>query len=444
MVHCATVLRHSAAWLLPSLHDMTTMRTEHERPAVVSPAAAMVGSERHERGSEAGPERRAFRNAVLAALGVFVVTRLCMAAAAAVRAAQITVDARAAGDDPTAGPAGLMLGVLSSWDGEWYMEIVRTGYPGYVPPDITFFQLEARVAFFPVFPLVVRVATRIVHVVAPGVGDVYMALLINTVMAVVAIVLIGLLAKRLYGLETAKRAMVLFAIFPGSFVLSYTYAEPIFFVVALACMLMLLDERWALAGAFAAIGTATRPNGVALVAACAVASFFAIRSRRDWSSLVAPLLAPIGLVAFHLYLGFQTGEWGVWFRVQSEAWEEGTSFGATAVTNTLEFIGNPFGSPTDAVTALSFVCMLAGLWCMWRKPLPASMVAYIVVILALMLIPATVTARPRFIYTAFPLLIAVAAWWPRRDRYGWELFTLVCGAGLVGLTGLYAVYGVIP
>jgi hypothetical protein len=61
-----------------------------------------------------------------------------------------------------------------------------------------------------------------------------------------------------------------------------------------------------------------------------------------------------------------------------------------------------------------------------------------------MLVPATVTARPRFIYTAFPLLIAVAAWWPRRDRYGWELFTLVCGAGLVGLTGLYAVYGVIP
>ncbi|MEJ7721491.1 MAG: hypothetical protein WKF58_14130 [Ilumatobacteraceae bacterium] len=140
-------------------------------------------------------------------------------------------------------------------------------------------------------------------------------------------------------------------------------------------------------------------------------------------------MAPIGIAAFHLYLTFQTGEWGVWFRVQSEAWEEGTSFGRTAVSNTLDFFRNPFTSPTDAITALSFLCMLGGLWCLWKRPLPSPLVAYTAVILALMLIPATVTARPRFLYTAFPLLIAVAAWWPRRDRYGWELTLLACGGG---------------
>ena len=73
------------------------------------------------------------------------------------------------------------------------------------------------------------------------------------------------------------------------------------------------------------------------------------------------------------------------------------------------------------------------------------MLAYVVVILALMLLPNTVTARPRFLYTAFPLLISVAAWWSHRDRIGWEL-TLVgaCSAGLVTLTGLYGVFGAIP
>ena len=44
------------------------------------------------------------------------------------------------------------------------------------------------------------------------------------------------------------------------------------------------------------------------------------------------------------------------------------------------------------------------------------MVAYIAVVVALMLLPATVTARPRFLFTAFPLFISAAAWWPRRDR----------------------------
>ena len=38
--------------------------------------------------------------------------------------------------------------------------------------------------------------------------------------------------------------------------------------------------------------------------------------------------------------------------------------------------------------------LLLGLWCLWRKRLPWPMVAYIAVVVMLMLLPATVTARP--------------------------------------------------
>jgi hypothetical protein len=55
-----------------------------------------------------------------------------------------------------------------------------------------------------------------------------------------------------------------------------------------------------------------------------------------------------------------------------------------------------------------------------------------------------VTARPRFLFTAFPLVIPVAAWFPRRDRVAWELMLVACGAGLAALTGLYAAFGAIP
>ena len=87
---------------------------------------------------------------------------------------------------------------------------------------------------------------------------------------------------------------------------------------------------------------------------------------------------------------------------------------------------------------------MLGLWCLWRKPLPWPMVAYIAVVIALMLLPATVTARPRFLFTAFPLFISAAAWWPRRDRAVWDLVLVACGAGLTGLTALYGVFGAIP
>jgi hypothetical protein len=374
--------------------------------------------------------RRDWYRAVGVGLAAFVVSRLCVLAGAGVRASQVVVDANNDGEPRPGSPVGLIAGVFTQWDGLWYMEIVRGGYPRSVPPDITYFQLEARTAFFPLFPTIARAADRVLPA-----GDSFAALFVNLVLSVAAVVLVGVLARRLFDVPVAERAMVLFAVFPGSFVLSYAYAEALLIVLAAACLFFLLDERWLLAGVTAALATATRPNGVALVAACAVAAGIAIYRRRDWLSLVAPLLAPIGFVSFQLFLAGHTGERWVWFRVQREAWREGTSFGATAISNTVSFFTHPFAS---------FFALLGGLWCLWKRRLPWPIVAYVAVVIALMLLPSTVTARPRFLFTAFPLFISVAAWWPRRDRVGWDMMMVLCGAGLTALTTLYAVFGAIP
>jgi hypothetical protein len=386
------------------------------------------------------PEQlRSWNRAVAIGICAFVVSRLCVLAGAAVRASQVTVDANLALEPRPGTPLGLVSGVFTQWDGLWYLEIVRSGYPRSIPPDITYFQLEARAAFFPMYPMLVRALDPVI----PG-GDTIAALFVNFVLSIGAVVLVGVLARRLFDTDVAERAMVLFAVFPGSFVLSYAYAEALLIVLAALCLWFLLDDRWLLAGIAAALATATRPNGIALVAACAVAAFIAIYRRRDWTSLVAPLLAPIGFIAFQVFLADHTGESRPWFRVQREAWREGTSFGATAISNTLSFISHPLASPTDALTAVSMAALALGLWCLWRKRLPWPMIAYVAVVVALMLVPATVTARPRFLLTAFPLFISAAAWWPRRDRAIWDLMLVSCGAGLVALTTLYGVFGAIP
>jgi Glycosyltransferase family 87 len=384
-------------------------------------------------------EGRSWNRAVAIGIAAFIVSRLCMLAGASVRAAQVTVDAHDRLEPVPGSPWGLVSGVFTQWDGLWYMEIVRNGYPTSIPPNITYFQLEARAAFFPLFPMVVRVFDHIV----PG-GDTLAALSLNVILAVGGMIVVGHLARRLYDNDVAERAMVLFAVFPGSFVLSYAYAEALLILLAALCLWFLLDERWLLAGVTAALATATRPNGLALVAACAVAALIAIKRHRDWWSLLAPALAPIGFVAFQGYLWFHTDESWAWFRVQRQAWREGTSFGGTAISNTFSFFTHPLASPTDALTAVSMAALLLGLWCLWRKRLPLPMVAYIGVVVVLMLLPATVTARPRFLFTAFPLFISAAAWWPRRDRAIWDLMLVTCGAGLCALTALYGVFGAIP
>ncbi len=400
--------------------------------------------------ASAEPEDASWTRALAVGLAAYAVSRLCVLAGTAVRAAQKAVDARADGAvEPSA--ASTILEALASWDGLWYLEIVRSGYPDSIPAEITYEQVEARAAFFPVFPWLVRGLDRVL----PG-GDTFAALSLNFVFGAIAVVLVGILARRLYSVGVAARAMTLFAIFPGSAVLSFAYSEATLIVLAAACLIFLVDERWWLAGIAAALATATRPNGIALVAACAVAALLAIRRSRDWWSLVSVALAPIGFLFFQWYVDRTAGESGAWFRVQREAWAEGTSFGATAVTNTLEFLRHPLSSPTDALTALTMLALIGMVFCTWKVRLALPLVAFCAVVVALMLIPETVTARPRFLFTAFPFFIAVAAWWPepRVDEHdhrrasweyaGWDLTLVLCGAGLAALTGLYAVFGVIP
>ncbi len=400
-------------------------------------------------GPAADPGRATWTRALVVGLGVYLVSRLCVIGATAVRAAQMTVDARADGE-PERGAATIIGEVLTSWDGRWYLELVRRGYPSSIPADITYEQIEARAAFFPLYPWTVRTLDWVL----PG-GDTLAALFLNFVLGAVSVVLVGLLAKRLYSVSVAARSMTLYAVFPGSAILSFAYSEALLIVLAAACLLLLIDERWLLAGLAAGLATATRPNGIAVVAACAVASFLAIRRSRQWWSLASVAMAPVGFLAFQWYVDHTAGERGAWFRVQREAWSEGTSFGATAVANTWGFVTSPLSSPADALTALSMAVLIFMVFCAWKIRLPWTLAAYCAVVVALMLIPETVTARPRFLFTAFPFFIAIAAWWPEASEQesddrasweylGWDATLVVCGAGLATLTGLYAVFGVIP
>jgi Gpi18-like mannosyltransferase len=361
----------------------------------------------------------------------FVISRLMVLGAAGVVAA-------AKQPRPTSA-ARPILEVLTSWDGLWYMEVVRRGYPTEVPDPVTFFHLEARTAFFPLYPALVRWADAVL----PG-RDTFAALAVNALFGLLFVLAVGLLTRDIWGDRAAGRAMVLTALFPGSFVLSFAYSEPTMLALAAFCLLALQRRWWLTAGVLAALATAARPNAVALVAAAAVASFLAIRRERDWRSLWAPLLAPIGFIGYMLFLWHQTGEKTVWFRVQQQAWNEGASFGWTAIRDIFDFVTHPFDSAVNVITSLSVIAVIVMLVALWKARPPAPVVAYTLVVVGLMLLPATVTARPRFLLTAFPLVIAVAVLWPDEDREWWGMLLALCGAGLTGVVVTYGLLAAIP
>lgn len=380
------------------------------------------------------PSRRALRRG----LAAYAMTRVFVVLAGAVTVASWAVFDRNEGKVPKSGHLAL-LDYFALWDGHWYMEIARIGYPRDIPAGVTYEIPEARAAFFPVYPRLVHYLDRIL----PG-GPVLVGVILNLILGAVFVYLVGRIAKRLRNDIVAERAMILVSLFPGSFVLGWAYSEALMLVCAAACLVALMDERWLSAGLWALVATATRPNAVALALACAVVAVpVAWRSRRP-GPLVAPLLAPLGYVGFMAFLRWHTGESWAWFRVQREAWDEGTSFGLTVLQHLWELATGPFSSATRLLTGISFVTLVVMVWASRRRPLPMAATAYSYGVLFLMLLPATVTARPRFLFTAFPFLISVAALYREDDDTWWPVTVACLSAGLVAVCALYGVRGAIP
>lgn len=381
-----------------------------------------------------GPSRESLRRAAV----VFVVSRLFVVAAGAVSVAAWAVMDRNMKRVPSPGLDGLVE-FFAIWDGHWYMEVARHGYPRVIQADVTYLVPDARAAFFPLFPRIVHYLDNVV----PG-GPIWVGVILNLLLGALFVYLVGCLAGRYWSPRVAERSMILVSLFPGSFVLGWTYSEALLLVLAAGTLLAVGDRRWILAGALALLAGLTRPNATAVMVACLVASLMALRERREWRSLWAPALAPLGFLGFMVFLAWHTGERLPWFRVQREAWDEGTSFGYRALLDVFEFVVSPFSSPTNMLTAVTIGLVGGLLVISRRKRLPAFVDAYSYTVLFMMLLPATVTARPRFLFTAFPLLISWAAELEDRSEETWFVTALVLGGSLVAVTALYGVRGAIP
>ncbi|HYH49259.1 MAG TPA: hypothetical protein VEG38_06900, partial [Acidimicrobiia bacterium] len=132
--------------------------------------------------------------------------------------------------------------VVTVWDGRWYEKIALHGYPHAVPQGDfyagTGSNAQSAVAFFPLYPLLMRALDRIL----PGGADVA-GVVLSLLLGALATVLVWFVAEKVAGRRVADRAAVLFAFSPGAFVLSLVYAEGLLIVLSAGCMLALLDRR---------------------------------------------------------------------------------------------------------------------------------------------------------------------------------------------------------
>lgn len=296
-----------------------------------------------------------------------------------------------------------MRAALAHWDGGWYLTVAESGYARGLPPAGA--PPETNLAFFPLFPALVRGLSEV-----SGLSPFRTAVVANLVLGTASAVLIWLLARHLGDAPFADRAAALYAFGPATFVLSMVYSEPLMLTLALGCLYALVRRWWLAAGLLAGLATATRPNALALCVACGVAAVLAIAQRREWRALLAPALSPIGVVAFFVYLHSHTGDFFIWTRAQQSGWGQGFDGGLEMIKASGRQLAHP-GSDLNEVTAgLSLLFVVVAVVALIRWKPPAALTTYAAVVIALGYLSPTLSSRPRFAMTAFPLVMAVAHW----------------------------------
>lgn len=289
----------------------------------------------------------------------------------------------------------------ASWDGPYYYGAATVGYQRFLPM-LDGQVMKSQLGFFPLYPLSMRAVSSI-----PGIGPLDAGLPISLLGGLVATVLVWRLADAVWDRPTADRAAALFAFFPGSFVFSMVYSEGLMLALSAGCLLALHRQRWLLAGALGALATATRPNALALVAAATVAAFLAIRDDRTWSALAAPALAPLGFVAFHVFLRLHLGRWDAYVRTQSEAWGQEVSLLATPRT-VGDFLASPFADVNVTLAVAGLVLGAVAFVLLVQARPPPALLAFTATILVISLGSEGLGLKPRFLLTAFPLVYGVA------------------------------------
>ena len=410
--------------------------------------------------ARAGLRARMAADAALAdAWHALWVSRLLVWAAAIAAVVLFGLSDRAADFDPAGvttpfGATGDALAApLGRWDSVWFLAIADGGYDG-----------GAREAFFPLYPLLVRV-------VAPFGSESALigGALLSTALLGVALVLLHRLVALDFDRAVARNAVLVTALFPMAFFFSAVYSESLFLALSVGAVLAARRERWAWAGVLGALAAATRSAGVVLLVPLVMIYLWDV-ARPRWNAR-RPLradvlwlaLVPLGLVAYCAYLGLAGHDalapfhaQDVWFRSFAGpfvgAWDglvaafDGARQLWSGAREPVYFEaagGDPFVVARHNLELFAWLVLaLVAVGGVLRR-LPAAYGAYVVAALALPLsypvAPQPLMSLPRFVAVLFPLAIWLAAWMTGRavrER-------LVLGAFAVALavyTGIFATW----
>lgn len=268
---------------------------------------------------------RALAHPVRTVLAVYAVARLVALLALWVAATWFQNPAGVGHADPGIGD------LFSLWDGVWYEQIARDGYPVPLPVDADSGKVTYSAwAFYPLYPYLVKL------VMLTGLPFTAAGVLLNVVLGAVAAVLIwALLRTGVHADRQPQRerlalvAACLWCFYPTTAVMLKPYTEALAVALVAGALLLIVLRRYLLVALVALpLGLA---RGVAPALGCAALIHLVVRWREDRAAGIRPLdgqrasavvmlgALAVSAVAWPVVAGLVTGVPTAFFDVQA-AW----------------------------------------------------------------------------------------------------------------------------
>jgi len=288
-----------------------------------------------------------------------------------------------------------------AFDASYYAYIASHGYPTSLP-----LTGGSPIAFLPGYPLVVRGADELFHL------PVWLGLVVvSVVFGAIATVVVTLVACESSHSRDDWTTGLWWQLLPMSFLFCIGYSEALFVSAAGLALLLCMRRRWVLAGVAAAVSATVLASGIVFVAVGVVAALAPPPGhRRTLRPLAISVIAPLGLLAYFIYLWRHVGSFFAWKTAEQRGWQIHEDFGIAAIKFAGHAILYPAQHPWFDIVTLSMLGVLTLLVLAIRQHVPWVAIVYVVGILFLATTSgvATLSSFPRVAFTAFPLFIPLA------------------------------------
>ena len=312
------------------------------------------------------------------------------------------------------------LSMWAKWDSQYYVDIAQNGY-WYRP------EKQSNVAFFPVYPLLMRLTAPLVN------NDVVMAgFLLSNAAFLGALFFLYKLTELELDSDSAKRTVFYLALFPTSFFFSSIYTESLFLLLAVATMYYARRQIWILAALLGLFTAATRNLGV-LLCPLVVWEWLRVQGwslknlhkkeswtnllhgfRHHWFDLIIISIIPLGLFAYVYFLQINFERPLAFIETQA-AWGRQNIGPVAVIIQSIKFLLNTTLNKSwmtnfwNTSTLLVFLAMVPFIWIRLGE-------GYAVFVLLMLLVPSASATGSiiRYVLTSFPAFILMG-WWGRRE-----------------------------